>query len=293
MSDNYYPETWSPNFIHSKESYYESVSEMVCPPKGVRLPGFKVFDHMTGGLRPYEFSILCGATGTGKTTLCANLSLQMMVQDIPQFVASVETGHSDYLKRMISAKAERDWNSGEAVPLEKLKIFQAQSGDMFLKNNLWLSLYDNRTSVENLMADISYAVDKHGVKVAIIDNLNFFMEITSAQNAVIEMDRVIHEMIIFCKQVPVHVIMVMHPKKTDGGRVESEFDIKGSSTAVQEAHNVFLWNRPHPELIKAGTATPDDRELKICKVRKKGKFVGRRIVFNSIEGVKYYEGNTV
>ena len=143
------------------------------------------------------------------------------------------------------------------------------------------------------MADIAASVKLHGSKIAIIDNLNFFLEVTSQQNAVIEMDRVIHELIIFCKQVPIHVIMVMHPKKTDGGRVESEFDIKGSSTAVQEAHNVLLWNRPHPDLIKMGRASEGDRELKLAKMRRRGRYVHRRLIIKAKNGVQYYEGDLV
>lgn len=152
-----------------------------------------------------------------------------------------------------------------------------------------LSLYDNRFPVETLMADILWHVKNKNCKIAFIDNLNFFMEVTSAQNQIIEMDRVIHELIIFCKQIDVHLIMVMHPKKTEHGRVESEFDIKGSSTSVQEAHNVFLFNRPHPELIKNSVACENDRELKIVKMRRRGKSVGKRLIFGCIDSVSYTE----
>jgi hypothetical protein len=85
----------------------------------------------------------------------------------------------------------------------------------------------------------------------------------------------------FCKRIDMHVIMVMHPKKTDNGRVESEFDIKGSSTAVQEAHNVFLFNRPSLEDQKIGFDRQNHRELKIAKMRRRGKYVGRRLMFKN------------
>ena len=119
-------------------------------------------------------------------------------------------------------------------------------------------------------------------------NLNFFMEVKRAQDSNIEMDRVIHELIILCKQIDIHIVMVQHPKKTDDGRVESEFDIKGSSAAVQEAHNVFLLNRPKSKDIADGIRETTDRELKIAKLRRRGKYVGKSILF-SIMGGKYYE----
>jgi hypothetical protein len=75
--------------------------------------------------------------------------------------------------------------------------------------------------------------------------------------------------------------MVMHPKKTVDSRIESEFDIKGSSTAVQEAHNVFLWNRPNKKDLETNFRHPSDRELKIAKMRRRGKYVGKTILMTS------------
>lgn len=288
--DRYLPADHRPHADRLFESFYLAQSEFLTPFPSVPLKHFPNLNAMTGGLRTYEFTILCGATGTGKTTLCANISRDLLEQEVPHYIASVETGHTDYVKRMISAMAGQDWNTGEQVPLEHLKIFNGGHGEKFRKDCCWLSLYDDRVAIETLMADLAYVVKHYGVKVAIIDNLNFFLEVTSAANAIIEMDRVIHELVIFCKKVPVHVIMVMHPKKTDHGRVESEFDIKGSSTAVQEAHNVLLFNRVHPDVIRAGHADEGDREIMIAKMRRRGKYVRRRLVIKATNGVLYTEG---
>ena len=291
--DRYIPELHAPNALAVKELYFEAQSELLWPNPSTHLNGFPKLMLMTGGFRPFEFSILCGATGTGKTTLCANISRDLILSNVPHFVASVETGHLDFVRRVMSSAAEKDWNTGDLVPLNDLKNFHAERGKLFQSETLQLSLYDNRLPVETLMADIAWMVKNKGIKLALIDNLNFFLEVTNAANQVIEMDRVIHELIIFCKNVPVHLLMVMHPKKTESGRIESENDIKGSSTANQEAHNIFLWNRPHPELIKAGRAVEEDRELFIAKMRRKGKYVRRRLILKSINGVTYREGEVV
>lgn len=289
----YLPDKWEPHSDEMGENYYLAQSEMLIPHPSTPLYLFPKLQEMTGGLRSYEFTILCGATGSGKTTFCANLSCNLLKQGVPQFIASVETGKTDYVKRMISAFAGRDWNTGDPVPLEALRKFNSEHSELFKEQTSWLSRYDDRAQMKNLMADIAFHVKHHGVKVAIIDNLNFFMEVTKSADQVVEMDRVIHELIIFCKKVPVHVIMVMHPKKTDHGRVESEFDIKGSSTAVQEAHNIFLFNRPHPDLVKANIAQPGDRELLLAKMRRRGKFVRRRLILKAENSVRYYEGELV
>ncbi len=287
---DYIPSGYRSHATHMREVYFKAQEEMLLPAQSTPFKAFPRLQMMTGGLRPYEFTILCGATGTGKTTLCANWSNDFMNQGVSQFVASVETGHTDYAKRMISAEAGHDWNTGDPVNIDALRVFNDQHMTKFSSSKSWLSLYDNRAPIENLMADMADMVETNGTKIAIIDNLNFFMEVTSASNSIVEMDRVIHELIIFCKRVPIHIVMVMHPKKSDGGRVESEFDVKGSSTAVQEAHNVLLFNRPHPDLIKAGQAQPGDREIMIAKMRRRGKFVRKRLIFRATNCVRYNEG---
>jgi archaellum biogenesis ATPase FlaH len=282
-------EPYEPNSEPLSESYLGSLQELVEPYPSVRLPEWATFDELVGGFRPREFSILCGATGSGKTTLLANLSALLLKQRVKHFVMSVETGHTDFVKRVMSVFCGRDLNTGEPVPLEVLKTFDKEHGKFFRGKDAHLALYDNRVSVERLKQELIHHATVKNCKVAFIDNLNFFMEVVSPERAVAEMDRVIHELIILCKQIDMHVIMVMHPKKTDGGRVESEFDIKGSSTAVQESHNVFLWNRPHPDDIKGNVAGYGDREIKFAKMRRRGKHVGSRLLVSCVDGVKYVE----
>jgi KaiC/GvpD/RAD55 family RecA-like ATPase len=274
------------------EVFKEALRELKTPYPSVKLLDWSAFNEVTGGFRPREFTILCGATGSGKTTFLANLSAQLLKARVKHFVMSVETGHTDFMKRIMSVLHGRDVNTGEAVDVAILGQITAQYHDLFLSDLIEFSLYDNRVSVQQLCSDLEYMA-KAGCKVAFVDNLNFFLEVTSAANQVIEMDRVIHEVIMLCKRIDMHVIMVMHPKKTEHGRVESEFDIKGSSTAVQEAHNVFLFNRPKAEdLAGHGLNAPErtmfDRELKIAKMRRRGGYVGSALWFKS-QGTRYFE----
>jgi replicative DNA helicase len=280
------------NYLSASVLFGKAMEELQFAAPAVKFSNkFSRLNEITGGLRPREFTILCGATGVGKTTLLANLSADLLIQEVPHFVASVETGHSDYVKRILCALTGQDINDGDPVNEALLFRLYEENKKYFLNDKLFLSLYENRFSVETLIENIQYMHETYGCKVAFIDNLNFFLEVTSAQNSIIEMDRVIHELIIFCKTCDIHIVMVMHPKKTDSGRVESEFDIKGSSTAVQEAHNVFLFNRVSEDLIP-DFAQKGDRELKIAKMRRRGKYVHRSLVFTG-NPVSYQERTIV
>lgn len=281
-------------FETAADALGQSFSDILTPPDSIKMKDFEKFSYLTGGFRPKEFTILCGATGSGKTTLLANWSNALISENIPHFVASVETGRHDFVRRIISARVGEDWNTGDPIPIDRVKRSFGEREIQRLRDApMYLSLYENRFSVEQLIEDIKFMIREKGIKVAMIDNLNFFMEVTKAADQIVEMDRVIHELIIFCKQADVHVIMVMHPRKTEGARVESEFDIKGSSTSVQESQNVLLWNRPSDDLIANGQASEGDRELKIAKMRRRGLAVGSRLVLKALNGVAYREGDLV
>lgn len=273
----------------ARELFADACEELLRPAEATHFNMFSQLEHITGGLRPYEFTLLSGQTGAGKTTLLANLSHDLIMSGTPHLVASVETGHVDFMVRVMSAMAGRDWNSGKAVDFEDIKLFQKEHPELTGEGHLFLSLYQNRLSVERLMHDLAWNYREHGTKVAILDNLNFFLEITDAANANREMDRVIHELVIFAKNVPMHLILVVHPKKTDNNRVESTDDIRGSILASQEAHNILVWNRPHPDRVKRGVLQDTDRELTILKMRRRGRYVGHTLVFSHVETVAFKE----
>ncbi len=278
-----------PAILSGSEQYAAVMKELIEPPASIPFKLFPKLQEMTGGLRPNEFTILCGQTGSGKTTLAANISLDLCLSKVPHFVASVETGANDFHRRVVSAMVEKDWNSGEPVPLDELDDFDANVKPKLNQQNLYFYQYDNRIPVERLMNDLVFVHLRKKVQIAIIDNLNFFLEVTNAKDGIMEMDRVVHELVVFTKRVPMHIIMIMHPRKTASGRIENEGDIKGSSLAVQEAFNIFAWQRPDPGRLKDGICEPDDRELTVLKMRRRGRYVGATLVFSHTETVRYRE----
>lgn len=231
-----------------------------------------------GGLREKEFSILCGATGKGKTTFLINVAVELMAQGTPIMVACVENGADDAMVKMISIISGMNISQGMS---EKDRDIAYESSKAILSNfNSVIMKYDSRVSHLRFLADILYCHEKYGTKIVLVDNLNFMMDVKKGNDQLIEMDRTVHEFVVFCKKVPVHVIMVMHPKKTEHGRVESEFDIKGSSTAVQEASNVLLFNTvKEPEKVPLGISAHLTREITLAKIRKNGKHTGRKVFY--------------
>lgn len=283
------PETivYPPHSMNLGSVYAKAVEELMTPYPSTAISEWNFFNKMVGGFRAREYSILCGPTGSGKTALLAAWSAQLLKQGVRQFVCSVENGPTDYMKRVMSILHGRDLNTGDPVSPEYMADVANKQLELVTRdiNCIQFSLHEDRFSVEQLMSDIRYMVKEKGVKIVFIDNLNFFMKPTRSSDMILEMDRVTHELIILCKSIDVHIVMVMHPKKTDGGRIESEFDIKGSSTAVQEAHNVFLFNRIDVKTFERfDWLDSRSRELKISKLRRRGMYAGKKIYLEFKEG---------
>lgn len=280
------------NHIKPIRELMPALADYLCnPPPSIKLPSWDAFNQCVGGFRANEFSILCGSTGSGKTSLLANWSTELLKTKTKHFVMSVETGPMDYLARVASVFANEDLNTGDPIDPKTITRLAAQNMNELFSDYIEFTPYDNRIPLQQLIDDLSWAVSQE-CKIAFIDNLNFFMEITTDQNQIYEMDKVTHELIMFCKRNPIHIVLVMHPKKTFSTRVLSEFDIKGSSTAVQEANNIFLFNRPDPDAVSSGEQVSTDRELLIAKLRRRGKYTGKTILIDGNKP-KYEEAGYV
>ena len=279
----------NPEYSNTRAVFIEALKDLTVPNRGVTLDDWPQFNQITGGLRPKEFTILCGATGTGKTTLLANMSAQLLKQGVRHFVMSVENGRIDFMQKILSLLSGEDLTVLDSISRDKAMEIATQVIPSISPEIVQFSHYEDRISLEQLEHDLEFMVTKRGCQVAFIDNLNFFLEVTRSNDTLIEMDRVIHSLIMFCKKHPVHLVMVMHPRKTENTRVISEFDIKGSSTSVQEAQNVFLFNRPTAEEVgENGTRHRTDRDLTFQKMRRRGFNTGRTLCFK-LNRLRYVE----
>ena len=269
------------DFLNTEEEITgKSFLEILSPPPAIKFSIWEKLCMMLGGFRMNELTLFTGSSGAGKTDMVANISANLCLNQIKHMVFSVETGDHDFWRRTFSVLTGKDFNDGEK---HELKFVQ----DEFKK---WkgvinpyqvLTKHDDRIQIEHLCELIEFAVNEHEIKFVLMDNLNFFMKPASDQNQNLEMDRVIHDLVMLAKRLPAHLFLVCHPRKSGeqfSQRVESEYDIKGSSTAVQEAHNILLFNRPSEKMLDQNI-TEFDRDMKIAKCRRKGKYAGKGVVF--------------
>lgn len=270
-------------YLHVSEFWPTALEELLNPSQGVLFAQWPRFSAFMGGMRPNELTLLCAPTGAGKTAFLSCIAVQLAMQNAGQFIAPVETGHTDFLIRMISCMEAHDFLAGRIPDVEHVSRVHKRAKETFLDKPIWFSTHDNRVDIGEMVNLIKFA-HQEGAQVAILDNLNFFLNVTSSTMERAEMDNAMHTFVMLVKKIPIHVILVCHPRKTEGGRVESEFDIKGSSLAVQEASNVILFNRPTQKDIDNGRRSWTDRELVFKKIRKRGMNVNKPIWFKFNQG---------
>lgn len=260
--------------------FSDAIKEIINPPRGIMLNDWSKFNELLGGLRPKEFTIFCGATGAGKTQWLATVAAQLIKQNEKVFVAPVETGYIDFSIRILSVLNKRDLNTGAAF---SKKDYSPAIDSYFqhLNDNVIFSTHDNRIEILEMIQTLKYMSDQ-GVKVAVLDNLNFFLKPTGQNNLVMEYDEAVHSFVMLAKEIPIHIILVMHPKKNEG-KLKSEFDIKGSSTAVQEAQNVLLMNRLDENEIPA-LGNKYTREFIFKKIRRRGYNVNEKFYMQYVGG---------
>lgn len=252
----------------------------------VNLKQWAYLDTALKGLRMNEFTILCGPSGYGKTTFLANLAMHLVSERINTFVASVEIGGKEMLKKMVSALTGESF---EKTLGRGNDYFNQHKQNFFYSHDHLFTNYESRVNHRHLIYDLYWAHRNHGTKVAIIDNMNYILDPSGEKDQIAKMDKVVHEWVVAVKHLPIHVFMVMHPRKTDSGRVDNMYDIKGSSTAIQEAQNVLLFNALSdqvPDLFQI----PRDycRELTVAKCRYNGRARGGKIIYSQTAGSEQY-----
>lgn len=266
--------------------------ELTNPPKGVSLPWWPRFNELMGGLRPHELTVLTAPTGAGKTTITANFACQSLIEAQGIYVCSAEIGNVMFGLAMYGAFDKKDWIAGDKWSIDEVRALQARWEHVMRAAPLVFSRNDDRIEPRELIAEVTEAHDNFGCKLVILDNLQFFMPIGAPGQQLAMTDEAIRDFVRFIRRTDVHVILIAHPRKSQGGtgQIASEESVKGSSSIFQECSNFIGFNRLSPEQLQLPGFTRYDRELKFFKIRRRGRNVGKSVFFE-YDGGRYVEKN--
>ncbi len=246
--------------------------------RGTSIKNHKRLSEACDGIREKGFTIICGPSGKGKTTFLANLWHAFHAMDLPIFAAPVENGRLDFIDSIVSILSGR--SRATMHPSEWEEARKMYRASYFSDRRHVFSNAESRISHIDMLAEIYHAHLTKGTKIALCDNWQFMQDFSDDKNALAKSDKALHETVVFTKYVPIHLFMVMHPNKDGIERVEHEGMIKGSSTAIQEAHNIWLFNELKTEKEAPPMMAPElCREVKVAKSRYNGRAAGARIIY--------------
>lgn len=271
------PEDLEDSYLDLAEAFDATVRRGVTKKPGYSLPGFRHLSECTGGIRESGVTLICGPTGAGKSTLLGNLWVQFAELGLPTWTGAVETGKEDFIETLVSIYSGKNRNM---MSTDDWKAAKADCLHHFQNRKHVFSNNESRVNHIDLLTEIYYSHMTKGTKLAFADNWQFMLEVGKGDD-IAQNDKALHDVVVFFKHVKMHFYLVMHPKKTDNGRVNSLYDIKGSSTSVQEAHNIWLFNRLEDPKNSPPMVLPElCREIMIAKSRYNGRSEGHKIIMH-------------
>lgn len=226
-----------------------------------RPTGWPTLDAIMGGLRDGELTVVTGDTGSGKSTWVTALARWQAAQGVPTLIAPFEQPAHEILGKIVGMQAEKSIWDLRGDELDSA-ISQAISLPVFFVDHL------GSLQLSRLKEAIYLAVHRFGVRLAVLDHLHFFLEL-SADNERQIIDSAVREVSTWAMDLDLHIVLVVHPTKLGKDKLGNTRkvaldDLKGSSEIKKTAHNVL---RVFRDRIKGYGARNDAVEISVLKCR--------------------------
>ncbi|CAJ0651335.1 4616_t:CDS:2 [Entrophospora sp. SA101] len=218
-------------FESLKDAVYR---ELVNPEqvRGVLSNDLPALNQILKGHRLGEMTIFTGGTGTGKTTILSQLSLDYCRSGVSTLWGSFEIPNIRLAKKMLQQFAQKDLSLHPEEFTEWTNKFQ-QLPMYFFK-------FFGTTEINTVLDAMNHAIFAYDVQHIIIDNLQFMTSEMGRYNNRWELhDRTISAFRKFATDRNVHITLVVHPVK-DYGKLIDIHSIFGSAKIAQEADNIII-----------------------------------------------------
>ncbi|RHZ75957.1 hypothetical protein Glove_208g71 [Diversispora epigaea] len=220
------------NFDSLKDAVYREITN----PNQVRgvlsseLPGL---NKIMKGHRLGELTVFTGPTGTGKTTILSQISLDYCKSGVSTLWGSFEISNIRLAKKMLTQFAGKDLSK---YPNE-FHIWAKQ----FQQLPMYFLKFFGSTEVKGVIDAMEHAIHAFDVQHIIIDNLQFMTSDLGRNNLdKFEIqDRVVSAFRKLATEKHVHISVVVHPRKESKEILEIN-SVFGTGKITQEADNVVI-----------------------------------------------------
>jgi twinkle protein len=216
--------------IKPADSFIDGVCELA--QHGERLFGAKLpwsITHEATRIGDGKLSIWAGENGSGKSLILGQVLNGLMEQGRKVVIASLEMYPKQTLYRMICQAAT--CKAGESYCRKWLEAFTGK---------LWIYDQLDTVSMDRMLGMAHYAAHELGVKDIVIDSLT---KCGVSRDDYAAQAKFVDRLQWCAKKWGVHIHLVCHMRKGDGGRTKGKGDIRGASEITDLADNVYILKR--------------------------------------------------
>ena len=208
--------------------------------------GFSNLDRVVDGFFMGQLVLLTGKRGEGKSTLMGQLMAEALNQGYKALAYSGELPGYQF-KRWLDFQLAGPQNvlttyNVYSDPRYSLKEDTVQRLNRWYYDNAFL--YDNNSlngdEYESLLETIEKTIQRYGVKLVCVDNLMTAIDVASADSQYIQQSQFVRSLKQIAVRYNVVVLLVAHPKKTDG-KVTDNDAVSGSSDITNRADIVLSY----------------------------------------------------
>jgi replicative DNA helicase len=246
--------------------------------------GLVDLDALTSGFQETEFTIIAGRPSDGKSSLASQIAEHIAVElRIPTQIFSLEMSDTLQMERMISSRAkvnlrkpflQRDFDN---ISHASAKI---SNSPLYFVDRPGISIAEIKNLVRN-------AVNKHGVKVVVVDYIGLVSAGGQKDSRTLEIGAITSGLKQLAMELKIHVIGISQLNRgnvQDGkNRKPVLSDLRESGNLEQDADNVLLiWNpnkKDEEEEQQWQSDAPYEVRLIIAKQRNGPRNVSVRLLF--------------
>jgi len=248
--ESYLNKTEHSRAIFEKSAFADELDEYIDNPelrRGFYLPWNKAADKV--GIRYGEVSLWAGINGHGKSLMVGQAILGLLEQREKVMLCSFEMSPESCLVTML-----RQASCNNGLAKEDRKAFFE-----WKKDHLYLFKKRGKVSPDALLGACKYAVDQHGVRHIVIDNLTLVMDSDDDYNGQKSFILKLTQMAI---DLNVHFHLVVHCRKgNDEYTPPNKFDIKGTGSLIDLAQYIFIIHRNMKKKDDIDNGLPYDHSI--------------------------------